>query len=186
MHDALERIGLGFTSSYLSDFLCGKLESKSTHFTGNLPTTYTVPSVDQLNNTQKRAIQLGLENVICLIQGPPGTGKTITSTCLIYHLNRVTGRKVIALAPSNTAVDNLCARVAKTGLNVVRLYSLAKEKQSTRLNELSVRVKALQLNPGLARLQLEKNRGEFKSQEQQNLFQELKKLAEFAYCRRPM
>ena len=53
-----------------------------------------------------------------LIQGPPGTGKTVTSTTLVWLLQRTCGGKVLMAAPSNVAVDHLAEKIALTGLKV--------------------------------------------------------------------
>uniref|UniRef100_A0A915IKT6 Helicase ATP-binding domain-containing protein n=1 Tax=Romanomermis culicivorax TaxID=13658 RepID=A0A915IKT6_ROMCU len=57
---------------------------------------------------------------ICFIHGPPGTGKT---TCLakIVEILIQNGKKVLACAPSNAAVDNMIEKFAALGLDSIRL-----------------------------------------------------------------
>ncbi|TPP67167.1 putative NAM7-nonsense-mediated mRNA decay protein [Fasciola gigantica] len=178
MCDSLKIIKSGSISSNLRDCLCGKRMNFSAHLTRPLPKEYTTPGVDHLDDTQKRAIQLGLDSMFCLIQGPPGSGKTTTSACLIYHLNRITGAKVIAVAPSNLAVDKLCSRVAETGLNVVRLCAPTRERLSACLEELTVHRKAQELVPELFNLQAKKDRGELKSSSEMGQYLKLKRSIE--------
>jgi superfamily I DNA and/or RNA helicase len=74
-----------------------------------------------LDELQRRAVGLTLAAAdVALIHGPPGTGKTRTLVEAIAQ--RVgAGERVLATAPSNTAVDNLGERLAAIGLPVVRL-----------------------------------------------------------------
>ncbi|KAI6209857.1 Proable exocyst complex component Sec6 [Aphelenchoides besseyi] len=63
---------------------------------------------ENLNEGQKRVIKQALYNKsgIFSIQGPPGTGKTKVITEIIAQRKQ----KVLVMAPSNKAVDNLAAR----------------------------------------------------------------------------
>ena len=61
----------------------------------------------ELNESQKDAVRFALEvNEIGLIHGPPGTGKTTTIVELILQLVKL-GNKILVVAPSNIAVDNI-------------------------------------------------------------------------------
>jgi len=72
-----------------------------------------------LNPTQQEAVSLALESEAFLIHGPPGTGKTSTLIEIILQLK---GKKVLAVADSNTAVDNILQRLAKyKDLSLVRV-----------------------------------------------------------------
>jgi ATP-dependent RNA/DNA helicase IGHMBP2 len=51
---------------------------------------------------------------------PPGTGKTTTVVEFIAQCARA-GKKVLACAPSNIAVDNLVERLAACKIRVIRL-----------------------------------------------------------------
>jgi predicted DNA helicase len=75
----------------------------------------------KLNNTQQEAISKALGSKdLFLIHGPPGTGKTSTLVELIFQEVK-RGKRVLASADSNTAVDNMLERVAKYNLNIVRI-----------------------------------------------------------------
>lgn len=84
------------------------------------PVTWT-PIDDALDDRQREAVDAALRaGDIALIHGPPGTGKTRTLVEVIRQ--RVArGERVLCAAPSNTAVDNLGARLAGAGLRAVRL-----------------------------------------------------------------
>jgi superfamily I DNA and/or RNA helicase len=74
-----------------------------------------------LNTVQIDAVQFALSaRDIGLIHGPPGTGKTTTVVEVIRQEIR-RGRKVLACAPSNLAVDNVFQRLLGFGERVVRL-----------------------------------------------------------------
>ena len=61
----------------------------------------------ELNESQKDAVRFALEvNEIGLIHGPPGTGKTTTIVEVILQLVKL-GNKILVVAPSNIAVDNI-------------------------------------------------------------------------------
>ena len=53
---------------------------------------------------------------ILLIQGPPGTGKTHTILGLLSLFLLNNDGKILICAPSNTAIDEISARIAKKGL----------------------------------------------------------------------
>jgi len=74
-----------------------------------------------LDERQRAAVDGALRaGDIALIHGPPGTGKTRTLVEVVRQ--RVArGERVLCTAPSNTAVDNLGARLAHAGVRVVRL-----------------------------------------------------------------
>ena len=62
---------------------------------------------NNLNESQKDAVRFALEvNEIGLIHGPPGTGKTTTIVEVILQLVKL-GNKILVVAPSNIAVDNI-------------------------------------------------------------------------------
>eukprot|EP00889_Picochlorum_renovo_P002754 jgi/Picre1/29784/NNA_005166.t1 len=83
-----------------------------------------------LNPSQKRAIVGALSRSMTLWQGPPGTGKTRTLlglsyvlSCLARHSPRQKSKigKVLAVAETNAAADNLVDGMSLLGLNVVRV-----------------------------------------------------------------
>jgi superfamily I DNA and/or RNA helicase len=82
--------------------------------------TWTPRDAD-LDEVQRRAVGLTLAAAdVALIHGPPGTGKTRTLVeAIVQRVGE--GQRVLATAPSNTAVDNLGERLAAIGVPVVRL-----------------------------------------------------------------
>ena len=83
------------------------------------PTPPEIPLL--LNASQKAALSRALGSKdLFLIHGPPGTGKTRTLIALIEAEVRL-GRRILATADSNVAVDNMLLRLAKKGLKLVRI-----------------------------------------------------------------
>jgi len=75
----------------------------------------------ELNAPQIQAIEFALSaEDVAIIHGPPGTGKTTTLVELIRQITK-TGGRVLAVAPSNLAVDNLLERLIAAGENAIRL-----------------------------------------------------------------
>jgi superfamily I DNA and/or RNA helicase len=86
----------------------------------NPPSEY-LPLDRSLNKTQQEAVQFALTaGDIAIIHGPPGTGKTTTLVELIRQTVR-RGQTVLAVAPSNLAVDNLLEKLLAAGENAIRL-----------------------------------------------------------------
>mmetsp|Transcript_21345 Transcript_21345/g.63970 ORF Transcript_21345/g.63970 Transcript_21345/m.63970 type:complete len:157 (+) Transcript_21345:1219-1689(+) len=83
------------------------------------------PFNNGLDDSQRAAVSLALAaKDIALVHGPPGTGKT-TAVVEIIRQEVKRGSRVLAVAASNIAVDNLVERLAAgTGaakLRVVRM-----------------------------------------------------------------
>lgn len=79
-----------------------------------------------LNPEQREALKRALAaDDLFLVHGPPGTGKTTVLAEIILGA-AARGERVLACAASNTAVDNLLARVAGRGVRVVRLGHVAR------------------------------------------------------------
>ncbi len=80
----------------------------------------------QLNQSQQQAVAAVMQNErIMIIHGPPGTGKTTTLVEAIVQLVG-TGHRVMASAPSNTAVDYLAKGLIREGLEVLRVGNSSK------------------------------------------------------------
>jgi hypothetical protein len=72
------------------------------------------PAPAHFDASQARAFASAVResNALVFVQGPPGTGKT----CVLEQVVRTLcsrGRRLLITAPSNTAVDNLCRRLAE-------------------------------------------------------------------------
>ncbi|MEL7499329.1 MAG: AAA domain-containing protein [Planctomycetota bacterium] len=101
----------------LRDVMMGELEPTFLPPERSQPITFRT----QLNETQQAAIEFALNaNDLAVIHGPPGTGKTTTVAELICQAI-ATGDRVLACAPSNTAVDNLLERLIQLDQRVVRI-----------------------------------------------------------------
>lgn len=94
--------------------------------TGQKPPTFNsrrLPvSLPQLNSSQNDAVNKIISAIdLAIVHGPPGTGKTTTLVAAIGELVKTTSKSILAIAPSNAAIDLLCERLAAEGLRVVRI-----------------------------------------------------------------
>lgn len=145
-----------------------------------MPKKFSVPGLPELNGSQIQAVKSVLQKPLSLIQGPPGTGKTVTSATVIYHLSKVNGGQVLVCAPSNVAVDQLCERIHRTGLKVVRLTAKSREDVESSVGFLSLheQVRMNDSNLELVKLsQLKSELGELSSQDEKK-FKSLTRAAE--------
>lgn len=86
----------------------------------------------QLNPPQQDAVRFALSSRdLAIIHGPPGTGKTTTLAEIIYQAVKQ-GYRVLACAPSNTAVDNILERLVNMMPSVVRVGHPARVFESLR------------------------------------------------------
>ena len=134
-----------------------------------MPKKFAVPGLPELNSSQVSAVKSVLQKPLSLIQGPPGTGKTVTSATILYHLSRITNGQVLVCAPSNVAVDQLCERVHRTGLKVVRVTAKSREDVESSVSFLSLheQVRMNDTNIELNKLnQLKGELGELSSQDE--------------------
>lgn len=146
----------------------------------NLPKRMNAPHLPDLNESQSEAVKAVLQSPISLIQGPPGTGKTVTSATIIWQLVKNHGGQVLVCAPSNVAVDQLCERVHRTGLKVVRLTAKSREDVESSVSFLSLheQVRMNDTNPDLAKLnQLKAEQSELDSKDEKK-YRRLTKAAE--------
>ena len=93
-----------------------------------------------LNAYQREAVEKALAaQDVALVHGPPGTGKT---TVLVEIIRQAVaqGKRVLASAPSNIAVDNLLEKLLETGLDAVRMGHPARILDSLRHATVSERV----------------------------------------------
>ena len=85
-----------------------------------------------LNPSQQEAVAHALSaNDLAIIHGPPGTGKTTTVVEFIAQAVE-RGSKVLACAPSNTAVDNLLERLIGLNQKVIRIGHPARVTEELR------------------------------------------------------
>lgn len=85
---------------------------------------YNIPV---LNDTQHQAVDKILSaNDLAIVHGPPGTGKTTTLVQAIKAMIKQNNQQILVVAPSNTAVDLLSKKLAKEGLNVLRIGNPAR------------------------------------------------------------
>ncbi len=102
------------------------------------PVDFSTP----LNSSQQEAVRFALSaEDVAVLHGPPGTGKTTTVVELVVQAV-ARGDKVLACAPSNTAVDNLLERLVANGQRVVRLGHPARVGPGLREYTLDVMVES--------------------------------------------
>ncbi|MCA9132199.1 MAG: AAA family ATPase [Planctomycetales bacterium] len=113
---------------------------------GLQPPRFTaLPSVDfvtDLNPPQQEAVRFALSaRDLAILHGPPGTGKTTTLAEVICQAVQG-GARVLACAPSNTAVDNLLERLVAMMPSVLRVGHPARVFESLRGHTLDELVEA--------------------------------------------
>jgi regulator of nonsense transcripts 1 len=168
-------------SSYIYYKLLGH-NTDDKRFNYNIPKDLAVKGLPELNYFQTLGIKKALQSPLFLIQGPPGTGKTVTSAAIVYHLSQLKVGKILVCTPSNIAADQLSEKIAKTGLNVVRLCAKSRESISTKVEDLSLHKKIKNLPPKEYKrlfelMKLKEENGEIKKEEHE-LYKKLKHKAE--------
>ncbi|MCA9159009.1 MAG: AAA family ATPase, partial [Planctomycetales bacterium] len=103
------------------------------------------PKIDfasELNPPQQAAVRFALSaRDVAIIHGPPGTGKTTTLSEIIFQAVQM-GQRVLACAPSNTAVDNLLERLVARMPSVLRVGHPARVFEALRGHTLDELVEA--------------------------------------------
>ena len=85
-----------------------------------------------LNPPQQEAVRFAVAAPdVAILHGPPGTGKTTTLAEVIHQSVR-RGERVLACAPSNTAVDNLLSRLVSLVPSVLRVGHPARVTEALR------------------------------------------------------
>jgi superfamily I DNA and/or RNA helicase len=93
-----------------------------------------------LNESQLEAVRFALTaDDVAILHGPPGTGKTTTVVELIRQIAR-RGERVLAVAPSNIAVDNMLEKLLAAGEKAIRLGHPARVLPELRQNTLDLLV----------------------------------------------
>lgn len=130
MESALDKLAIGLDKNALPVPVEALFEDKYDSYTQS---TQPLNLVGKFNESQVEAIQYALDAPnISLIHGPPGTGKTTTVVELIYQAT-LQGKKVLACAASNIAVDNLVERLVKYKIPIVRIGHPARMLETTLL-----------------------------------------------------
>lgn len=120
----------------LREMLLGSLESNVRS------TSVTISGADQLNDSQRQALQTALNtDDVAFIHGPPGTGKTTTLVHAIYQAVQFE-KQVLVCAPSNAAVDLLADKLSEKNLNVLRIGHPARVTEQSLSKTLDARIAA--------------------------------------------
>nr|XP_022919346.1 DNA replication ATP-dependent helicase/nuclease DNA2 [Onthophagus taurus] len=111
------------TSQRLRDLI---IDKKPPNYLKKLPrivATKAPPILQRLNAVQQQAVLkvLTAEDYV-LIKGLPGTGKTATIVALVELLTEI-GKSVLITSYTHNAVDNVCLRLKRRGVKVLRLGS---------------------------------------------------------------
>jgi len=160
MQSALRKFAVddSSVSAYIYHRLLGH-DVEEVLFRTHLPRHFSAPGLPDLNRSQVYAVKHALQRPLSLIQGPPGTGKTVTSATILYQLVKQHGGPVLVCAPSNTAVDQLCEKVQRTGLRVVRVCAKSREALESPVAHLALhnQIKKVEGSNELQKLQLLKD-----------------------------
>lgn len=116
----------------------------------------------RLNRSQQAAVNKILQaNELAVVHGPPGTGKTTTLVQAIKELVKKGDKKILVVAPSNTAVDLLSEKLTEEGLNVLRVGNPARVSEKLMSLTLDSKMSEHSSNKDIKRLK--KQAAEFKN-----------------------
>lgn len=105
-------------------------------------TSYPIPNLPGLNESQQKALQKVLSaRHVGIIHGPPGTGKTTTLVQAI-RLAVKDEKQALVCAPSNAAVDLLADKLSEQGLQVLRIGHPARVTEQSLSKTLDARIAA--------------------------------------------
>lgn len=108
------------------NLILGKTPIKKIKFHNNIGKYF-----NQLNDSQKEALQSSFNNNVTILQGPPGSGKTSTIYEIILQLlENLHYYPILVVAASNLAVDNIAEKMLPQYKDIVlRITSLSKERE---------------------------------------------------------
>mmetsp|Transcript_52159 Transcript_52159/g.111022 ORF Transcript_52159/g.111022 Transcript_52159/m.111022 type:complete len:1324 (+) Transcript_52159:87-4058(+) len=86
-----------------------------------------------LTPAQALAVRASLERRFTLIHGPPGTGKSTAAACVVLAWKSL-GQRILCVADSNVAADNLHDNLEKWGVKACR-FTLQESSTSDRRDE---------------------------------------------------
>lgn len=105
--DQYEKLSIVSEKSVLGAYLTSEVITKTD--------TFNVPIFPfGFNLSQKRAVEMAMENSISIIEGPPGTGKTQTILNIIANVV-YQGQNVAVVSGNNSATDNVIEKLEKNG-----------------------------------------------------------------------
>jgi DNA polymerase III delta prime subunit len=119
MREALDTIAMGIDEAH------GRLLEALTRPESLQPLAPSdMPAADEQTSRQLEAKALALNTPdIALIHGPPGTGKTTVICAIVEELVK-RGQRVLLVAPTHVALDNVLERVGdRPGVTAIRLGS---------------------------------------------------------------
>eukprot|EP00658_Telonema_sp_P-2_P044169 TRINITY_DN32025_c0_g2_i1.p1 TRINITY_DN32025_c0_g2~~TRINITY_DN32025_c0_g2_i1.p1 ORF type:complete len:383 (+),score=75.17 TRINITY_DN32025_c0_g2_i1:113-1261(+) len=84
---------------------------------------------DNVNPSQRRALEQALSSRVALLQGPPGTGKTFIASTICEIIHSKSTETILVVAYTNHALDQLLENLLAKGItSMVRLGGRSKSK----------------------------------------------------------
>lgn len=108
------------------NLILGKSKVKRINFNNRIHKYF-----NNLNESQKDALQSAFNNSVTILQGPPGSGKTSTIHEIILQLlENLHYYPILVVAASNLAVDNIAEKLMPKYKDIIlRITSLSKERE---------------------------------------------------------